>query len=284
MEHRLELPDTAATREGPDALTFVGNATVLMRCGGFTILTDPNFVHRHEKVGLGHGLHATRLTDPAMEIEDLPPIDLVLLSHYHGDHFDQVAQERLDRGIPIVTTPQAAGQLTELGFTAALGLDTWDAVTVTAGSRSLRITSCPGQHGPGVADLVLPDVMGSMVEWGEAARSRTLYITGDTLMVDDLTEIPRRYPAIDIGIFHLGGTKVLGILVSMDAEQGLEAMRLVDPGTVVPVHHADYDVFTSALEDFLEAADAASLRAKVRPLAPGETWELPPPGTPAGLS
>ena len=58
-------------------------------------------------------------------------------------------------------------------------------------------------------------------------------------------------------------------------------MRLVDPGTVVPVHHAEYDVFTSSVEDFLVAA---SLRAKVRPLTPGETWELPPAGTPAGLS
>ncbi len=241
-------------------------------------------MHRHEKVGLGKGLHATRLTDPAMELDDLPPVDLVLLSRFHGDHFDQVAQEQLDRGIPVVTTRQAAGELADLGFTAALGLDTWDAVTVTAGDRSLRITSCPGKHGPGVADLVLPDVMGSMVEWGEAAHSRVLYVTGDTLMIDDLAEIPRRYPAIDIGIFHLGGTKMLDILVSMDAEQGLAAMRLVDPGTVVPVHHADYDVFTSSPEDFLEAAEAASLRAKVRPLTPGETWELPPAGTPAGLS
>ena len=284
MGHRLELPETAATWEGPDSLTFIGNATLLLRFGGFTVLTDPNFVHRHEKVGLGHGMRATRLTDRPMEIDDLPPIDLVLLSHYHGDHFDQVAQERLDRGIPIVTTPQAQRQLAELGFTHALGLDTWDAVSVTSGGRSLRITSCPGRHGPGVTDLVLPDVMGSVLEWGDAAQSRTVYVTGDTLMVDGLADIPRRYPAIDIGVFHLGGTKVLGILVSMDAKQGLAALKLIDPGTVVPVHHADYDVFTSPLEDFLEATDGASLRAKVRPLAPGETWELPPAGTPAGLT
>jgi hypothetical protein len=58
-------------------------------------------------------------------------------------------------------------------------------------------------------------------------------------------------------------------------------LRLVDPGTVVPVHHADYYVFTSSLEDFLEAA---SLSVKVRSLTPGETWELPPAATPAGLS
>ena len=74
-----------------DSLTFIGNATVLLRVAELTILTDPNFIHRGEEVPLGYGLSTTRLTDPAMEIEDLPPLDLVLLSHFHGDHSDRVA-------------------------------------------------------------------------------------------------------------------------------------------------------------------------------------------------
>jgi L-ascorbate metabolism protein UlaG (beta-lactamase superfamily) len=55
----------------------------------------------------------------------LPPIDLVLLSHYHGDHFDQVAEERLDRSLPIVTTP-AANTLSGKGFENARPLETWE--------------------------------------------------------------------------------------------------------------------------------------------------------------
>ena len=97
-------------------LQFIGNATVLLHSHGFTLLTDPNFVHAGEKVPIGYGLTTTRLQDPALEIEDLPPIDLVLLSHYHGDHFDQVAEERLDRSLPIVTTPEAANTLSGKGF------------------------------------------------------------------------------------------------------------------------------------------------------------------------
>jgi L-ascorbate metabolism protein UlaG (beta-lactamase superfamily) len=60
------------------------------------------------------------------------------------------------------------------------------------------------------------------------------------------------------------------VLVTMDAEQGVEALRLVDPRQVVPVHHEDFDVFTSPLEDFLEAAGEAGLRERVRVVGRGE--------------
>ncbi len=74
---------------------------MLLQVDGFTILTDPTFVHRHESVPIGYGMHTTRLTDPAREIADLPDLDLVLLSHFHGDHVDQVAQEQLPKSVPV---------------------------------------------------------------------------------------------------------------------------------------------------------------------------------------
>lgn len=58
--------------DAPDIATgsifFIGNATVSIRYAGFTILTDPTFIHIHEQVSIGYGLHATRFTNPAMEI------------------------------------------------------------------------------------------------------------------------------------------------------------------------------------------------------------------------
>jgi L-ascorbate metabolism protein UlaG (beta-lactamase superfamily) len=96
----------------------VGTATVILRYAGFTILTDPNFLHAGDHVHLGYGLSAKRLTNPAMEIEDLPYIYFCVLSHYHGDHFDQVVEERLQKDLPIITTPEAAEKITEKGFTA----------------------------------------------------------------------------------------------------------------------------------------------------------------------
>lgn len=100
-----------ALRGDGGALTFVGTATTLLRLGGFTVLTDPNFVRRGERVHLGYGLTAKRLSDPALSIDDLPPLDLVLLSHLHGDHFDRVAERDLPRRPPVVTTEHAARRL-----------------------------------------------------------------------------------------------------------------------------------------------------------------------------
>ena len=259
------------TKEG--SIFFIGNATVLLRVAGFTILTDPTFIHKHEQTWLGGGLHTTRLTDPAMELVDLPPLDLVLLSHFHGDHFDQVAERDLDRALPVVTTPQSADDLKERGFTNCIPLDVWETLSVEKGSARLRITATPARHGPPMVDLVLPDVMGSVLDVttadGGAAR---IYITGDTLVIDELREIPQRFPDIDIALLHLGGTRVLGILVSMDAKQGVEAMRIVDPALAIPIHYNDYDVFTSPLSDFQDEVRAVGLEHRVHYLSHGETY------------
>jgi hypothetical protein len=58
------------------SIFFIGNTTVLIR---FTILTDPTFIHKHGEMPLGSGLKTTRLTNPAMDIHDLPPLDLIVL-------------------------------------------------------------------------------------------------------------------------------------------------------------------------------------------------------------
>ena len=73
-------------------LQFIGTATTLIRYAGFTVLTDPTFLHRGERAYLGKGLWTTRATDPAIDIGELPDLDLVVLSHLHGDHFDRVAR------------------------------------------------------------------------------------------------------------------------------------------------------------------------------------------------
>ncbi|MDQ1634287.1 MAG: hypothetical protein QOJ32_1096, partial [Frankiaceae bacterium] len=92
-------------------LQFIGTATTVLRLGAFTLLTDPNFLHRGERAYLGRGLVSKRLTEPAMGIADLPPLDAVLLSHLHGDHWDRRARAGLDRQLPILTTRHAARRL-----------------------------------------------------------------------------------------------------------------------------------------------------------------------------
>src|SRR5215207_5195728 len=243
------------------SIFFIGTATVILRYGDFTILTDPNFLHAGDHVHLGYGLSAKRLTNPAMEIEELPPLDFCVLSHYHGDHFDHIVEERLQKDLPIITTPEAAEKISEKGFTAAVALETWDSVVVNKNNSRVSVTSMPGKHGPALADLLLPEVMGSMLEFGSPNRPKMLsvYISGDTLVFDELHDIPERYPQIDLGLFHLGGTRIMGILLTMDAAQGVEAVRIINPREAIPIHYNDYEVFKSPLEDFKKAIDQAGL-------------------------
>ncbi|HUR96602.1 MAG TPA: MBL fold metallo-hydrolase [Pyrinomonadaceae bacterium] len=258
------------------SVLFVGTATVIVRLGGFTILTDPNFLHAGDHVHLGYGLTSERLTEPAFDIEALPPIDFCILSHYHGDHFDQLVEEKLRKDLPIITTEHAAEELKEKGFTTPIALDTWDSITVENGLNRVRITSMPGKHGPAIVDFALPPVMGSMLDFEAASGEKLLrmYISGDTLIHDDLDEIPIRFPGVDLALLHLGGTRVLGVLVTMDDKQGVEMMRIIEPNKAIPIHYNDYDVFKSPLEDFKRAAEAAGLADRMVYLAHGEVYEF----------
>ncbi len=268
-------PETPSLEQG--SIFFVGTATTVIRCGGFTILTDPNFLHAGDHAHLGYGMTSERLTDPAVDVEELPPLDLCILSHLHGDHWDRVAAAKLRKNLPIVTTAHAAAGLREQGFTHVHALDTWDSIRVLRGpgeSAALRITSMPGKHAPGLLNPLLPPVMGSLLEWNDlkgALRFR-LYISGDTLVHDDLQEIPRRFPDIDLALLHLGGTRLFGVLLTMDAKQGIQALRIIQPRAVIPIHYNDYPVFRSPVEDFLQAVQSAGLKTQVHFLRHGDTY------------
>lgn len=272
----LQLPaGGAAVDAAQGSVQFIGTATVLIRYQGFTILTDPNFLHKGDHVHLGYGLTSERQTNPAIAFDELPPIDLVVLSHFHGDHFDQLVQKRLDRAVPIVSTRQAAASLGKLGFTRVTGLDPWDRLDVTKGGARLRVTATPGRHGPAGVAALLPKVMGSVLDFGPdaAAPDYRMYISGDTLVIDDIKAVPQRFPGIDLALLHLGGTRILGVVkVTMDGKDGVRMMQVVRPKKTIPIHYNDYDVFKSPLEDFAREVKAAGLERDVVYLAHGETY------------
>ena len=265
-----------------DQLTFVGTATTVIRLGSFTLLTDPNFLRRGQRAYLGKGLWSRRLTDPAMQPEELPTLDAVVLSHLHGDHFDRVARRRLAREQPVLTTPAAARRLGSWGFDAH-GLETWTSETLVRGEESLRVEALPGIHGRGIMRGLLPPVMGTLLEHRTAdGTARRVYISGDTLTGDHLDAIAERYPDLDAAVVHLGGTRVLLHTVTMDAAQGVDFLKRVRPRVAVPVHYDDYRVFRSPLADFERLAVQEGLAADVRTVARGESVSLAPedgPGT-----
>jgi L-ascorbate metabolism protein UlaG (beta-lactamase superfamily) len=280
------MPQTLALASGTSDLVdhrrgsiyFVGTATVIVRYAGFTILTDPNFLHKGDHVHLGYGMTAERLTEPALSLEQLPLVDFVVLSHMHGDHFDHYVSEHLDKRLPIVTTKHAAASLKALGFERPIALDTWEPIEVTKGAARMRITAMPGKHAPGLLRLAIPPVMGTMLDFPSGAKNALrLYITGDTLIHEHLKEIPKRFPDIDIALLHLGGTRIAGVLLTMDAKQGVEAIRITNPRTAIPIHYNDYGVFKSPLDDFRRAVTEAGLEQRVHYLAHGETFDIEVP-------
>jgi L-ascorbate metabolism protein UlaG (beta-lactamase superfamily) len=109
-------PDLSDWERHELAAAWVGHATVLLRVGGVTVLTDPAFSSR---VGPGLGpitLGPRRLLAPAVTLSDLPAIDVILLSHAHFDHLDRPTLARLPKRSTVVTSEHNADLVRDLGF------------------------------------------------------------------------------------------------------------------------------------------------------------------------
>jgi L-ascorbate metabolism protein UlaG (beta-lactamase superfamily) len=163
---------------------------------------------------------------------------------------------------------------------------------------AVRVTGLPGKHVPpgpigAVNELLgaVPPTNGWLVELGwTRGKERNeegfetgyrIYISGDTLMVDELKEIPERLRGdkIDLMLVHLGGTTIPGpkmplLMVTMDGEQGVQLMQLIHPDVTVPIHFDDYDVFCSPLDDFKKEVNAAGLGDKVVYLDRGDEYRF----------
>lgn len=297
--HHDELPPPASSKSGSQAanasLRFIGTATTILEWQGFRIMTDPNFLHAGDHVHLGPGVTATRQTNPAIELDALPPLDCILLSHYHADHFDQHVEEELNRAFPIITTPHAKSCLSskQEPFTGVHQLDVFESIMLHNDQATIKITGTPGKHvPPGMLsranDLLgaVPPTNGWIIELGQSTGDELktgyrIYITGDTLFVDDLKKIPEWLDGkqVDLMLCHLGGTTIPGpslpvLMVTMDAKQGVQMIHLINPDVTVPIHFDDYDVFLSPLDDFKKEVTQAGLGERVVYLDRGEEYRF----------
>jgi L-ascorbate metabolism protein UlaG (beta-lactamase superfamily) len=137
---RPELP--AAVAPGAVAVTFIGHSTFLLQLPGLTVLTDPVFATHAGPFGR---LGPRRARPPALRLDELPAVDVVLVSHNHYDHLDLAALRWLarERRPRIVTSLGNRAWLADRGVADAIELDWWASAEPVPG---LRVTGTPAQH------------------------------------------------------------------------------------------------------------------------------------------
>ena len=122
--------------------TWIGHSTVLLQLGGLNVLTDPVFSQRAFPV---QWAGPRRVMDPALSLERLPPLDVVLLSHNHYDHLDKSAVRQIARVHPDaawVVPLGVAAYIRGWGVREIVELDWWQETVI----NTLRVTATPARH------------------------------------------------------------------------------------------------------------------------------------------
>ncbi|HTG49487.1 MAG TPA: MBL fold metallo-hydrolase, partial [Gemmatimonadales bacterium] len=135
-------PSRPRAREDELTATWIGHSTVLLQLGGINLITDPVFSERAFPV---QWMGPRRLMEPALAVEALPPLDLILISHSHYDHLDRPAVRRLAQAHPDArwVVPLGLGRyIPGWGARSITELDWWQAADV----GGVRITGTPARH------------------------------------------------------------------------------------------------------------------------------------------
>jgi N-acyl-phosphatidylethanolamine-hydrolysing phospholipase D len=122
--------------------TWIGHSTVLLQLGDLNIITDPVFSQRAFPV---QWMGPRRVMDPALAIDQLPPLDVILLSHNHYDHLDKPAVKRLAKAHPNskwIVPLGLADYIRPWGAKDITELDWWEETIV----HGLRVTATPARH------------------------------------------------------------------------------------------------------------------------------------------
>jgi len=144
-ESATVTPSTPPARVPDDTLrvTYIGHATVLLQTQGLNILTDPIWSERASPLSFAG---PKRVAAPGVRFEDLPPIDVVLVSHNHYDHLDLPTLERLFKAFnPLVLTP-LGNDATMLGAIPGMRVKALDWGESLELNRQVRFTLEPMQH------------------------------------------------------------------------------------------------------------------------------------------
>ncbi|MCP4602533.1 MAG: MBL fold metallo-hydrolase [Proteobacteria bacterium] len=191
-------PPPDRVEDGELRVTFVNHSTVLIQIDGINILTDPIWSQRSSPMSW---VGPRRRMPPGLRFEDLPPIDVVLISHNHYDHLDLPTARRLhEKHRPLFLVPLGNRLLFyENGIKDVVELDWWQTVEVKG---RLPVTFVPARHfsGRGITDRN-KTLWGGYVVNAQAGR---IYFAGDTGFGSHFAEIKERFESFLLAIIPIG--------------------------------------------------------------------------------
>jgi L-ascorbate metabolism protein UlaG (beta-lactamase superfamily) len=207
------------------SLTWVGHATFVVRLGGVVVAVDPVWSQRLSGV-------IARAAPPVPALADLPPIDLVAVSHNHYDHLDLPTLRRIGPRALYVTPVGNGALLRAAGLPSVVELDWWQSHR----HRDLEVTLVPSRHWSMRAPWNRNDAL-----WGGfvlRARDGVVYHAGDTALFDGFREIRERAGPIDWALLPIGAYEPRWFMKPqhMNPEDAGEAFELLGARTLVAMH------------------------------------------------
>lgn len=221
-------------------LTWLGHSSFLLQVAGRAILFDPVLntrifsIRRHGRPGLAVG--------------QLPPIDLILVSHAHYDHLDSWTIKQLPKNATVVVPLGLGDFFRRRGFRAVNELAWWDDFEV----GPLRVHLVPARHW---ANRTPWDQNTSL--WGgfvvEAGGHR-VYHAGDTAKSPYFRDVGRRFPSIDLALLPIGAYEPAWFMEyhHMNPEQAIEAFEQLGARRFVPMHWGTFQLTDESLRAPLE--------------------------------
>jgi L-ascorbate metabolism protein UlaG (beta-lactamase superfamily) len=253
---------------GDLGVTFIGHASFFVQIGGQNVLIDPNFARWLFVL--------KRLRQPGVQVRDLPPIDLVLVTHAHFDHLHRpslraiVQQTRRLRGRPpiIVVPNQVFDLVSDLGFDDVVELDWWNSYR----HRGLTVTHVPSRHW---GARILKDSHRGYGGYVLRDREHSIYHAGDTAYFPGFREIGERL-APELALLPIGAYNPPSFRnVHASPADATRAFLDLKSRWMVPMHYGTFRLSHEPMEEPLQLlqqeAKAAGIESRVIVLEEGVT-------------
>ena len=242
---RVENDGSALKSNRTDAtVTWVGHSTLLIQLDGVTILTDPQWSERASPVTFAG---PKRLMPPGVSFEQLPTVDLVVISHDHYDHLDVDTVQRLARTHhPLFLVPLGLkAWFADIGITEVEEMDWWESRQV----RGLTVTCLPAQHFSGRSLWDRNRRLWSA--WALAGGTKRVFFAGDTGYYPVFKEIGVRLGPFDLAAIPIGAYSPASMMkmTHITPEEALQVFADVQGQYFVAVHWGTFYMTDEAIEE-----------------------------------